>query len=287
MGGENLYLERISECVLAERKKRKMSQIKFYQHLFPGSNLSNESIKSYMNDIEKARKKKIDPDFLLALHERCNLGMDYVFGYEAEFPNHENENACKYTGLSIKTIELLHELALDVNSDIPSINECQNDDEWKRRCKLIDAKQGAEWILRIIEVLLTEDIEKHDGTYPNFKILFDLYMMAVMQPQKLNGVVVDSVEQDAGLLEISSNTKELYMDSLHMKDSFNFVHSINIDKVHQQIWKDQLIVDIERFIPVARKYFSDKIGSSANQEKTDCIRAHKTSENVLNTFVCE
>ena len=266
MGSKILYLERMGECVKRERKTRKMNQIEFYQYLFPECPLTNESIKSYMNDIENAKRKTIDPDFLLALHEKCNLGMDYVFGYETEFPNHENENACNYTGLSVKTIELLHELAVDVSATIPPLESCKSDEEWEQRCKMLDAKQGAEWILRILEVLLTEDIERTEGTYPNFKILFDLYMMAVMQPQKLNGVPVDSLKQDAGLKDISYNSKEIYMDSLFVKDSFNFVHRIDVDKVHQQIWKEQLIVDIERFIPVAKKYFSEKIGDSYASE---------------------
>ena len=254
-GGKILYLEKMGECVKTERINRKMSQIAFYKYLYPDSNLTNESIKSYMNDIEKAKRKTIDPDFLLALHEKCNLGMDYVFGYETEFPNRENENASNYTGLSVRTIELLHELALAVSTDIPALEDCEGKEEWEQRCKLLSDKQGAEWILRIIEVLLTEDVETSEGSYPNYSILFDLYMMAIMKPQKINGVVVDPAEQGNG---IPYNTKEIDMNSLYMKDSFGFLHTIRIDEVHQQIWKDRLNADIERFIPAARKYFTDK-----------------------------
>ena len=261
-GGKILYLEKIGDCVKTERTNRKMSQIKFYKYLYPDSNLTNESIKSYMNDIEKAKRKTIDPDFLLALHEKCNLGMDYVFGYETEFPNHENENASNYTGLSVQTIELLHELAKSVTAEIPALEECEGKEDWERRCKLISDKQGAEWILRIIEVLLTEDVETSEGSYPNYSILFDLYMMAIMKPERINGVVVESDRKMGDLMSNPNKSKEIDMNSLFMKDSFGFLHTIQIDEVHQQIWKDKLKADIERFIPVARKYFSEKIISN-------------------------
>ena len=125
------HLKQIGDCVKRERNKRKMNQLEFYRFLYPGSNLANEGIKSYMNDIENAKRKKIDPDFLLELHEKCDLGMDYIFGYETEFPNHESENASNYTGLSVETIELLHKLALAKKAEIPSLEPGMNDEDSK------------------------------------------------------------------------------------------------------------------------------------------------------------
>lgn len=264
-GGKILYLEKIGERVKDERTKRRLSQIKFYKLLFPESNISEESIKSYMNDIEKANRKTIDPDLLLALHEKCNLGMDYIFGYETEFPNHENENASNYTGLSVQTIELLHELALDVTADIPLLEACVGKEERERRCQLISSKQGAEWILRIIEILLTEDVEASEGSLPNYSLLFDLYMMAIMKPKKIYGVVVESKEQSNDLMAFSYKSKEIDMNSLFMKDSFGFVHSVKTDEIHRQIWKNKLNADIERFIPVAQKYFSERIKENKDE----------------------
>ena len=255
------YLERIGAIVKIERDSRDMSQIDFYNFLFPGNKLLTENIKSKMNDIERAKRKTIDPDFLLALHEKCNLGMDYIFGYETEFPNHENENACAYTGLSIETIELLHGLALAQNEERPSLNVDMSDADYEHRCMLISNKQEAEWILSMIEVLLTQD-NSTDGTYPNYKVLFDLYMMAVMKPNNLKGVVLGSVGEDAGLAQVSREYKELYMDSLYMNDSFGGFHQIDIERIHQQIWKETLITDIERFIPAAKKYYSKKHGDA-------------------------
>lgn len=254
-GGKNPYLVKIGEAVKAERTKRKMSQTAFYTFLFPGVYWDDKSIKSKMHDIEHGDYKFIDPVFLQALHDKCNLGMDYLFGFETEFPNHENEQASAYTGLSSKTVEILHELEVAKDASIPDLEPDMSDEEYKHICKMRNDKQEADWILKILEVLLSEDLDKGD-TYPNYNILFDLYMISVVKPAKLRGVPMDSLKGDDGLLEISKHTKELDMDNLHMKDTFGVLHTININKIHQQIWKDKLNVDIERFASIARSYFS-------------------------------
>lgn len=263
------HLKQIGDCVKRERNKRKMNQLEFYRFLYPGSNLANEGIKSYMNEIENAKRKKIDPDFLLELHEKCDLGMDYIFGYETEFPNHESENASNYTGLSVETIELLHKLALAKKAEIPSLEPGMNDEDYKNRCNMLNDKQEADWILKIVEVLLTEDMETNEGSLPNFNILFDLYMIAVMRPATLRGIELNSVEENDGLMQISGKYKDLYVDSLYMKDTFGISHTINMDKVHQQIWKDKLYDDVKRFISTAQNYFSKssdgEIESSRNR----------------------
>lgn len=255
-GGKIYYPTRIGDCVKRERKKRKMNQKEFHALIYPGSNLVNESIKSYMNDIENGKRKKIDPDFLLELHDKCDLSMDYIFGYETEFPNHESENASNYTGLSVETIELLHKLALAKKVEIPSLESGMNDEDYEKRCNMLNDKQEADWILKIIEVLLTEDMETKEGSLPNFNILFDLYMIAVMRPAVIKGIELNSVEENDGLMQISEKYKDLYVDSLYMKDTFGMSHTIDMDKVHQQVWKDKLNDDVKRFISLAQEYFS-------------------------------
>ena len=252
-GGKIPYLDKMANCVKDERRKRGLSQINFYKYLFPERNLSDESIKSYMNDIEKANRKMIDPDLLHALHEKCNLGMDYVFGYETEFPNHESENACKYTGLSVETVELLNKLAMAKKAEIPPLEAGMSDEDYKRRCNVLNDKQEADWILKIVEVMDTSE-----GTLPNYNILFDLYMMAVMRPAALRGIELNSVGDDEGLMQLSRKYKDLYVDSLYIKDTFGISHTINMDQVHQQIWRDKLNDDVKRFISIAQEYFSKK-----------------------------
>lgn len=266
-GGKIPYLEKIGECVKNERTKLKLSQVKFYKKLFPERNLSVESIKSYMNDIEKANRKSIDPDLLLALHEKCNLSMDNIFGYETEYPNHENENACKYTGLSVETIELLHRLVLAKQADIRPLKPGMSDNEYKQRCDAINDKQEAEWILKIVELLLSEDIETKRGTFPNYNILFDLYMIAVVKPESLKGVLLNTVGEKDGLVEMSTKYRDLYLDGLYMKDSFGVSHTIDVDSFHQQYWKDKLNVDVGNFISIAQEYFSKKENKSEKNEK--------------------
>ena len=266
-GSKKSYPQMIGEIVKSERNKRGMSQKRFYEFLFPGGYWDDKGIKSKMHDIEHGQYKFIDPEFLQALHDKCNIGMDYIFGYETEFPNHENEQASKYTGLSSETIEILHELAVAKNTPIPESESDMNDEEFECICKIKSNKQEADWILKILEVLLSEDLDKGD-TYPNYNILFDLYMIAVVKPAELRGVTTDSLKGEYGLREISDNTKDLFMDSLSMTDSFGGLHTINVDKIHQQIWKDKLSIDVERFISIAQNYFASNY---SNEESTNSL----------------
>ena len=259
-GSKKSYPQIIGETVKAERAKRKMSQKSFYEFLFPGSYWDDKGVKSKMHDIEHGKTKFIDPAFLQALHDKCNLGMDYIFGFETEFPNHENEQASAYTGLNSKTVEILHELEAAKDASIPEFEPGMSDEEYKHICEMRSDKQEAEWILKILEVLLSEDIDKGE-TYPNYNILFDLYMVSVVKPAKLRGVPVDSLKGEYGLREISEQTKELNMDFLNMTDSFGGLHTINVDKIHQQIWKDKLYLDVERFITTAQMYFARSCSS--------------------------
>ena len=252
MGGENYYLAMIGDTVVRERKKRNMTQKEFYEFLFPDSNLDDKSIKSWMNNVEHGRRKTIDPDLLYLLHEKCNLGMDNIFGYETEFPNHENENASRYTGLSTEATELLHGLAVAFSAEIPPLEECKDDKSYELRCKIRSDKQDAEWILMILEVLLSEDIQTSDQMLPNYNILFDLYMLSATEPESLKGIIKGTVSDDDGLMEVAGKYEELYVDGLYMHDSFGFSHTINIDEVHQQIWKNKLNGDIERFISIIK-----------------------------------
>lgn len=65
-------------------------------------------------------------------------------------------------------------------------------------------------------MLLTEDVETSEGSYPNYSILFDLYMMAIMKPERIHGVVVESDRKmgDLTMLRILVNvwlTSEIFL----------------------------------------------------------------------------
>ena len=259
MGSKISYIDAIGTTVKNERTKKKMKQIEFYNFLFPNNGLDLKNTKSKMHDIEKGERKTIDPDLLYALHNKCNLGMDYIFGYETVFPNHENENACKYTGLSVETIELLHELAEAQRACVPPLVPDMSNEEFSKRCEILDKKQEAEWILNIIEMLLTEDIDNENESYPNYNILFDLYMLSVAKPEKIYGITRDYTDEDELCIkQILSKSKELYIDSLSMRDSFGVGHVLDIYKIHQQIWKEKLNTDIDRFISMVQNHIVNK-----------------------------
>ena len=263
------YLESVGKTVLKERKKRKMSQIRFYKFLFPGHDIADANIKSKMNDIEKSKRKNVDLEFLEALHDKCNLSMDYIFGYEALYPNHENRNASEYTGLSVDIIEVLHEIALSKVAELPSLEPGMGDDEFSKWCQIKSKKQEAEWILKIIEVLLNEEESKVGDSYPNYNILFDLYMISVMKPKKIRGLSAEDANKDYDFMQASFDVEELCLDSIYMEDSFGFNHYVDIDKVFQQIWKNKLNEDVERLIPIVRKRFSDSFSTSSQNSIFD------------------
>ena len=98
----------------------------------------------------------------------------------------------------------------------------------------------------ILEALLNEGRSEED--YANFSILFDLYMIAVVKPEKLHGIRLNEVNKEDDFMQIIGKSEELYVDSLTMSDSFGVAHSIDIDKIHQQIWKNKLNSDVEKFI---------------------------------------
>ena len=258
MGSKIPYIDAIGTTVKKERTKKNMKQIEFYNFLFPNNGLDLKNTKSKMHDIEKSKRKTIDPDLLYALHEKCNLGMDYIFGYETVFPNHENENACKYTGLSVETIELLHELAEAKRANVPPLEPDMSEEDCSKRCRILDKKQEAEWILNIVEMLLTENIDNKNESYPNYNILFDLYMLSVIKPERIFGITRDYTDEDLSIEQVFNKSRELYITSLSMQDSFGLGHTIDINKIHQQIWKERLAADIERFIAMVQDYISKK-----------------------------
>jgi hypothetical protein len=55
----NGYLLAYGDCVRTERNKLKMSQVEFYNFLFPENTKEVENIKKKMNMIEKGKQKSL------------------------------------------------------------------------------------------------------------------------------------------------------------------------------------------------------------------------------------
>ena len=112
------YLISLGEKVVKERTKKKMNQVDFYRYLFPDSDKEDETIKKKMNKIENAKQRSIDFEFVNVLCEKCDLSIDYLFGRQTEFKNHQSEFVNSYTGLSANSIEQLHEWKKNLEDNV-------------------------------------------------------------------------------------------------------------------------------------------------------------------------
>ncbi len=255
------HLIHLGKVVKQERKKRKMTQTEFYEFLFPDNDEEELNVKKKMNYIENAKWVEVKYELLLALNEKCELSMDYLLGFENKYPNHDNKFACLYTGLSVETINLLHRLSKAKNADIPPLSSHMDEQQRKKRCQIFSEKMEADWILKISDLLFFEGKDKKGRELSNLKLLFDLYMISVSKPERLFGLPIGTVNKDDDCIDISYKNKELYFDSLLLSDSFDVTHSLDIEEVYQQIWRNRLERDLEEFIAEVRALSDNKINS--------------------------
>ena len=83
-------------------------------------------------------------------------------------------------------------------------------------------------------------------------------MLSVIKPERIFGITRDYTDEDLSIEQVFNKSRELYITSLSMQDSFGLGHTIDINKIHQQIWKERLAADIERFIAMVQDYISKK-----------------------------
>jgi transcriptional regulator with XRE-family HTH domain len=236
------------------RKRNHMSQIAFYKSLFPEKDLYEENIKKKMNAIENGKNKKCDYELLFRLHEKYDISLDYLFGFETEYPNYDNKAASDYTGLSAEAIRQLHYWNNHKNNSHPQILSDMTDQQIEQLLNEITRIQESNWILDIVSKLLEF---KSDGGMDignaDLSILYDIYMMTLDSPDIVLGIPEDIARSNMAFTEKISHYERIAADTISFSDSMNELHPINIGEINRQIWKQRLMNDLEKFTVEVRK----------------------------------
>ena len=104
----NSYLVVFGERLKTIRRQKNMSQVKFYNYLYPHNEKSEETIKKKMNMIERGKQKSLDLDFVLTVCHRCDLSVDFLLGIRDDYRNYDLKYICDYTGLDQEAVGWLH-----------------------------------------------------------------------------------------------------------------------------------------------------------------------------------
>lgn len=244
-----LPLKNLGDYVCKIRKRKKMNQVEFYRFLFPESDAEEENIKKKMNSIEHGKGKRVNYELLIRLHEKFDVSLDYLFGFETKYPNYENKAACLYTGLNPETIKQLHNWSLYANMDIPEsstgMSVAQREEYEHKRQLITDAK----WIYEIINMLFQPKYKEDlvDGI-SDLSVLYDIYMLSVDIPDTVYGIPYEITQKDIPWYEKAVNSVEICSDSLIFSDLMNESHIIDLSEISQRMWKDRLLKDIDIMI---------------------------------------
>lgn len=181
----NLHLEKLGDFVRNQRKNMKMNQIIFYKYLFPEKNLNDENIKKKMNSIENGKGKEMNYELLFRLREKFDVSIDYLLGFEIEYPNYENKAACEYTGLKPETIKQLHFWSKYLMMNEPEAEVDMTDNQleelYLKKTRISEAK----WIFEITNMLFQpkSQTDIKEGI-SDLTVLYDLYMMSFDKTKK-------------------------------------------------------------------------------------------------------
>lgn len=259
---QNNYLISLGARVVEERSKRKMNQVEFYRFLFPDNPKEEETIKKKMNKIENAKQKTIDFDFVYVLCEKCNLGLDYLFGKQVDFKCHEIEFVNGYTGLSANSIEQLHEWKKGLDDDI-DINLFKdgflyldgNDIDPDYLFNRVEKKKTGIQFIKIINYLFEggeESKGKRKEKYSNLSILYSIYNMCLSTPKEIMGisnVTPNNYEPISRLNQIESCYIKPYDDgSILLRDSEDVWRPVNSRDLIIQMAKNKLDKQLDRLI---------------------------------------
>ena len=144
-----LPLIRLGEYIRGQRDSMKLNQVDFYKFLFPEKDLNDENIKKKMNAIENGKGKEMNYELIFRLHEKFDLSIDYLFGFQTEFPNYDNKAACEYTGLAPESIKQLHFWSKYLHKEIPEIQSNMTEDQKKNALREGERIHGSKWIFEI------------------------------------------------------------------------------------------------------------------------------------------
>ena len=236
------------------RKREKMNQIEFYKKLYPDKDLEDENIKKKMNAIENGKMKRIDIELLFRLHEVFDVSIDYLLGYETEYPSYENEAASKYTGLSSDAVYQLSFWNKYKNKKVSELPIKASDKEFIEYHTEIVRKNEANWILDITNKLLEmkDDTDEKDRI-ADLSILYDLYMMTLSPPKTVKGITEEIADSDRSLAEKAVNSVKIASEMMFFTDEMGEVHHIDMGAINQQLWKERLLRDVELFVNEIRK----------------------------------
>lgn len=249
----NLPLCKLGEFVYEKRKNLKMNQVTFYKYLFPEKNLEDENIKKKMNAIENGKGKELNYELLFRLHDKFDLSLDYLFGFETEYPNYDNKAACNYTGLGPESIRQLHFWSKYLTKEDPVYSKDMTKQQHKDYCKEKDRIAEAKWIFAIMNALLQPKSaeDKKDGI-SDLSILYDIYMMMTNDIKRISGIPLDIANSNIPWRQKISSSVTLDPDALYFTDSMKETHTVNISEINRKIWEERLLRDIDIMIQYLR-----------------------------------
>jgi len=245
----NLHLEKLGDFVRNQRKNMKMNQIIFYKYLFPEKNLNDENIKKKMNSIENGKGKEMNYELLFRLREKFDVSIDYLLGFEIEYPNYENKAACEYTGLKPETIKQLHFWSKYLMMNEPEAEVDMTDNQleelYLKKTRISEAK----WIFEITNMLFQpkSQTDIKEGI-SDLTVLYDLYMMSFDKTKKIVGIPLDIANSGLSWFDQVGNNIALDPESLSFADSMNEIHTVNIKEITRKIWEERLLKDINIMI---------------------------------------
>lgn len=246
---KNLHLEKLGDFVRNQRKNMKMNQIIFYKYLFPEKNLNDENIKKKMNSIENGKGKEMNYELLFRLREKFDVSIDYLLGFEIEYPNYENKAACEYTGLKPETIKQLHFWSKYLMMNEPEAEVDMTDNQleelYLKKTRISEAK----WIFEITNLLFQpkSQTDIKEGI-SDLTVLYDLYMMSFDKTKKIVGIPLDIANSGLSWFDQVGNNIALDPESLSFADSMNEIHTVNIKEITRKIWEERLLKDINIMI---------------------------------------
>ena len=245
----NFHLIEMGNKIRAIRNRHKMNQVAFYRFLFPEEELAEENIKKKMNALENGKSKRINFKLLQCIHDKFDVSIDYLLGYETEYKNYENKAASDYTGLSSEAVRQLHFWR---NQNINELGDPSSSMTKEQYLSFLEAKKNKNdsyWILYILSKLLEmKSDEERKKEVADLSIFYDIYMMSLDPPESILGIPKDIMSRNIPFCEKAANSIQIAANYVSYRDSNNEIHPVDIGVLNQQIWKDRLIHDIEKFI---------------------------------------
>ncbi|MBO4459233.1 MAG: hypothetical protein J5778_01090 [Clostridiales bacterium] len=249
-----LPLVKLGDFVNKTRTNLKMNQVEFYRYIFPEKDLNDENIKKKMNVIENGKGKEMNYELLFRLHDMFDLSMDYLFGFETEYPNYENKAVCKYTGLLPESVRQLHFWGNYLLKEEPKYSNKMTKGQYKEYLLEKTRIEEAKWIFEIVNMLFQPKSDEDEKSgISNLSVLYDIHMLITDRTEKIVGIPMEIASSNLSSVDKSVNSIAISPDSLCFSDSMNEIHKVNIIEVNRKIWEEQLLKDIDALVRVVKE----------------------------------